>query len=88
MKFKYIVVYENNSDKFDVGHWWTKVKVTACNFEIFLHLLQFKLSGPMTFAQAKNLILSVYVYLIILYNFINTITLEWFKEFLQGVKIW
>ena len=28
MKFKYIVVYENISDKFDIGHCWTKVKVT------------------------------------------------------------
>ena len=29
MKFKYIVVYENNSDKFSIGHCWTKVKVTT-----------------------------------------------------------
>ena len=29
MKFKYAVVYENNSDKFDIEHCWTKVKVTA-----------------------------------------------------------
>ena len=29
MKFKYIVVNENNSDKFDIGHCQTKVKVTA-----------------------------------------------------------
>ena len=47
MKFKYIVVYENNSNKFDTGHCRTKVKVTA-NTEIFLHLLQYKLSGPIT----------------------------------------
>ena len=29
MKFKYNVVNENNSDKFDIGHRRTKVKVTA-----------------------------------------------------------
>ena len=29
MKFKYVVVNENNSDKFDSGHRRTKVKVTA-----------------------------------------------------------
>ena len=28
MKFEYIVVYENNSDKFDIGNCWFKVKVT------------------------------------------------------------
>ena len=27
-KFEYIVVYENISEKFDIGHCWTKVKVT------------------------------------------------------------
>ena len=29
MKFKYIVVCENNSDKFNMGHCQTKVKVMA-----------------------------------------------------------
>ena len=29
MKFKYIVVYENNSDKFDIEHYRIKIKVTA-----------------------------------------------------------
>ena len=29
MKLKYIVVYENISDRFDIGHCQTKVKVTA-----------------------------------------------------------
>ena len=45
--FKYIVVYENNSDRFDIGHCHTKVKATA-RLKIFLHLLQYKLSGPIT----------------------------------------
>ena len=29
MKFKYIVAFENNSDRFDIGHCWIKVKVNA-----------------------------------------------------------
>ena len=29
MKFKYIVLYENNSDKYDIEHYPIKVKVTA-----------------------------------------------------------
>ena len=41
MKLEYLVVYENISDKFDVGHCRTKVKVTA-------HLPQYKLSGLIT----------------------------------------
>ena len=32
MKFKYFVVYENISDKFDNGHCRIKVKVTVENF--------------------------------------------------------
>ena len=47
MKFKYVVAYEKNSDKFDIGHGRTKVKVRH-DFEIFLHLPQYELSGPMT----------------------------------------
>ena len=44
---KYIVVYENNSDKVDIGHHRTIVKVMV-DFEIFLHLPQYKLAGPIT----------------------------------------
>ena len=29
MKFKYIVIYKNSSEEFDVGHYQIKVKVTA-----------------------------------------------------------
>ena len=39
---KEIVVNENNSDKFDIVHCGTKVKV------FFLHLLQYNFSGPIT----------------------------------------
>ena len=37
MKFRYFVVYENNSDKFEIGHCPTKVKVMArfLNFSPF-----------------------------------------------------
>ena len=44
MKFKYIEVYENNSDNFDTEHYWIRVKVTAA--VQFSHLPQYKLLGP------------------------------------------
>ena len=31
MKFKYIVIHENNSDEFDIEHCRTKVKVKVSN---------------------------------------------------------
>ena len=45
MKVEYIVVYDNSSDTFDIGHCWIKVKVPGENFEIFPHLPEYKLSG-------------------------------------------
>ena len=45
MKFKYIVVYENNAEKFKIEHCRTMV---TGDFEIFLNLLQYKLSCPIT----------------------------------------
>ena len=42
LKLEHIVVYENSSDQFDIGHCPIKVK----DFEIFLHLPQYKLSSP------------------------------------------
>ena len=47
MKLKYIVVYENNSDKLDIGHCQKRSR-SRCDFEIFLHFPQYKLSGPIT----------------------------------------
>ena len=47
MKLEYIVVYENSSDKFDIGHSLIKVKVTVA-LHSFPHLIQYKLSGPVT----------------------------------------
>ena len=66
IKFKYIVVNENNLDKFNIRHCWTKVKVTTLKF---FSILQYKFSGPITLVQTRKLIFSVYVYLIILYKF-------------------
>ena len=50
MKFKYIVVYENKRDKFNIRHCRTKVKVTARLkiFCPFVQLLQYKISGAIT----------------------------------------
>ena len=42
MKHVHIIVYENRSEDFEIGHCLIKVKVT----EIFLHLPQYKLSCP------------------------------------------
>ena len=47
LKLKHIVVYENSSDEFDIGHCPIKVKVRR-DFEIFLHLPQYKLSRPIS----------------------------------------
>ena len=45
MKFKYIVVYQNKSDKFNIGH--CRIKVNT-GVQIFPNLPQYKLSGPRT----------------------------------------
>ena len=66
MKFEYFVTYENNSNKFDIGHRRTKVKV-------MVRLLKFSLFTPIqtvrshnsTLVQARKLVLSMYVYLVI-----------------------
>ena len=47
MKLKYIVVYENISNKFDNGHSRIKVKVTVGLLN-FSPLPQYKLSCPIT----------------------------------------
>ena len=49
LKLEHIVLYENSSDEFDIGHCPIKVKVIAKrDFEIFLHLPQYKLSSPIS----------------------------------------
>ena len=47
LKLEHIVVYENSSHEFNIGHCPIKVKVTG-DFEIFLHLPQYKLSSPIS----------------------------------------
>ena len=58
-------VYENNSDKFDIGHSRTKVKVMA-RLQNFSPFSAVQLAGPIT--QLWKLILSKYVHLILIYK--------------------
>ena len=87
MKFEHIVVYENISEKFDIGHCRTKVKVTVRlrNFSPFT-AIQTVRSQNSTLVQARKLILSMYDHLILEYKFMNIVTLECFYEFLESVK--
>ena len=45
MKFEDLRVYQNNSDKFDIGRCQIKVKVTV-GLKCFPHLPQYNLTGP------------------------------------------
>ena len=65
-KFEYIVVYENSSDEFDIGLRRIKDKVTVGvqKFSPFT-TIQTVRSYISTLVQARNLILSVYVHLIL-----------------------
>ena len=47
LKLEHIVVYENSSEEFDIGHCVSKVKVTEL-LQNFLHLPQYKLSDPIS----------------------------------------
>ena len=66
MKLEYIVVYENNSEEFDIWNCRTKVKVT----EIFLPItsIQTIKSHNSTLVQARKLVLSMYDHLILIYK--------------------
>ena len=63
------VVYKNISDKFDVGHCRTKVRVTVPlrNFSLFT-AIQTVRSHNSTLVEARKLILSKYVHLILTYK--------------------
>ena len=69
MKLEYIVVYDNISDKFDIGHCQTKVKVTARlrNFSQFTTIKTVRFHN-LTLIQAGRLIFSMYVHLILIYK--------------------
>ena len=89
MKSEYIVVYENNLDEFDIELHRIKVKVTAGvqKFSPFT-TIQTVRSYSSTLVQARNLILSIYLHLILIYKFMNVVMLEWFYEFLESIEIW
>ena len=68
-KSEYIVVYENSSDKFDIELHRIKVKVTVGvqKFSPFT-TIQTVRSYSSTLVQARNLILSIYLHLILIYK--------------------
>ena len=69
MKLEYIVVYENSSDEFDIALHQIKVKVTVGvqNISPFT-TIQTVRSCSLSLVQARNLILSMYVHLILIYK--------------------
>ena len=68
-KLEYIVVYKNSSDEFDIELRQIKVKVTVGvqKFSPFT-TIQTVRSYSSTLVQARNLILSMYVHLILIYK--------------------
>ena len=68
-KLEYIEVYENSSDEFDIELHRIKVKVTVGvqKFSPFT-TIQTVRSYSSTLVQARNLILSIYLHLILIYK--------------------
>ena len=68
-KSEYIVVYKNSSDEFDIELHRIKVKVTVGvqKFSPFT-TIQTVRSYSSTLVQARNLILSIYLHLILIYK--------------------
>ena len=68
-KSEYIVVYENSSDEFDIELHRIKVKVTVGvqKFSPFT-TIQTVRSYSSTLVEARNLILSIYLHLILIYK--------------------
>ena len=66
MKLEYIVVYENSSDEFEIELCQIKVKVTVGvqKFSPFTTVRSYS----STLIQARNLILSMFVHLILIYK--------------------
>ena len=68
-KLEYIVVYENSSDEFDIELRRIKVKVTVGIQKFFpFTTIQTVRSYSSSLAQARNLILSMDLYLILIYK--------------------
>ena len=66
-KMEYIVVYENRSDEIDIEHRQIKVKVTVGLQKFFpFTIIQTVRSYNSTLVQARKLILSMYVHLILI----------------------
>ena len=68
-KLEYVVVYENSSEEFDIELRRIKVKVTVGvqKFSPFT-TIQTVRSYSSTLVQARNLIFSMYVHLILIYK--------------------
>ena len=68
-KSEYIILYENSSDEFDIELHQIKVKVTVGvqKFSPFT-TIQTVRSYSLTLVQARNLILSTYLHLILIYK--------------------
>ena len=66
-KSEYIVVYENSSEEFDIELYRIKVKVGVQTFSPFT-TIQTVRSYSSTLVQARNLILSIYLHLILIYK--------------------
>ena len=69
MKLEYVVVYENSSEGLDIEHHGIKVKVTVGlqKFSPFT-TIQIVRSYNSTLVQARKLILSMCVHLIVIYK--------------------
>ena len=68
-KSKYIVVYENSSDEFDIELRRIKVEVTVGVKKFSpLTTIQTVRSYSSTLVQARNLILSMYLHLLLIYK--------------------
>ena len=74
---QYIVVYENRSDEFDIELCQIKVKVTVGvqKFSPFT-TIQTVRTYSSTLVQARNLILSMFLHLILIYKIMNVVMLE------------
>ena len=66
-KSEYIVVYENSSDEFDIELHRVKVTVGVQKFSPFTSIQTVR-SYSSTLVQARNLILSIYLHLILIYK--------------------
>ena len=69
MKFEYMVVHENSWDESDIEHHRMKVKVTVGlqKFSPFTAIQTIR-SYNSTLVQARKLILSKYVHMIVIYK--------------------